>query len=85
MHEAHNAKVHDLQAEHDKAFKALKESLDASLSKSEELQQEISRKAMEIKYLEQEQEESSDQITRYVWSSSETGFLPSNAFICSFI
>jgi len=64
MHEAHNAKVHDLQAEHDKAFKALKESLDASLSKSEELQQEISRKAMEIKYLEQEQEESSDQITR---------------------
>ena len=66
MHEAHNAKVHDLQAEHDKALKALKESLDASLSTSKELQEEVSRKAMEIKLLEQEQDDSSDQITRYV-------------------
>jgi hypothetical protein len=66
LHEAHNAKVHDLQAEHDKALEALKESLDASLSKSEELQEEVTRRAMEIKLLEQEQDDSSDQITRYV-------------------
>ena len=66
MHEAHNAKVHDLQAEHEKALKALKESLDASLSKSAELRQEVTRKTMELNYLEQEQEESTDQITRYV-------------------
>jgi conserved oligomeric Golgi complex subunit 6 len=66
MHEAHNAKVHDLQAEHEKALKALKENLDASISKSEELQEEVTRKAMEIQLLEQEQEDSSDQITRYV-------------------
>ena len=55
MHEAHNAKLHDLQAEHDKATKALKESLDASLSKADDLKQEVDRKAMEIQYLEQEQ------------------------------
>jgi len=66
MHEAHNAKLHDLQAEHDKALKAVKESLDASMSKTDELTQEVARKAMEIQYLEQDQDESQDQITRYV-------------------
>lgn len=66
MHEAHNAKVHDLQAEHDKALKAVKENLEASLSKADELQQEVARKTMEIQYLEQEQDDSQDQITRYV-------------------
>lgn len=66
MHEAHNAKMHDLQAEHDKALKAVKESLELAQTKAEELQQEVARKTMEIQYLEQEQEESSDQITRYV-------------------
>jgi len=64
MHEAHNAKVHDLQAEHDKALRALKESLDASLSRSEELQEEVARKEMEIRLLEQEREDNVDQITR---------------------
>ena len=68
MHEAHNAKVHDMQAEHDKALRALKDSLDASISKSEELQDDVARKTMEIQLLEQEQDESSDQITRYVGS-----------------
>ena len=66
MHEAHNLKMYDLQAEHDKAIKALQEELKTSNAKSEELQEEISRKAMEIKYLEQDQEESHEQITRYV-------------------
>jgi DNA repair exonuclease SbcCD ATPase subunit len=74
MHEAHNAKVHDLQAEHDKALKAFKESLEASQSKAKELQEEVSRKTMEIQYLEQEQEESADQITRYVFGFKTLSF-----------
>lgn len=65
MHEAHNAKMNDLQAEHEKAIQRFKGDLEASLSKAEELQQEVTRKAMEIQYLEQEQDESADQITRY--------------------
>ena len=66
LHEAHNAKMHDLQAEHARALRALREELDISLAKADELQQEVARKAMEIQYLEQDQEESQDQITRYV-------------------
>ncbi|EKM61154.1 uncharacterized protein PHACADRAFT_247574 [Phanerochaete carnosa HHB-10118-sp] len=66
MHEAHNLKLYDLQAEHDRAMRALKEELEAVLNKADELNQEVARKAMEIQYLEQEQEESQDQITRYV-------------------
>ena len=66
LHEAHNAKMHDIQAEHDRAIRALREELDISMAKADELQQEVARKAMEIQYLEQDQEESSDQITRYV-------------------
>ncbi|KZP10531.1 hypothetical protein FIBSPDRAFT_801088 [Athelia psychrophila] len=64
MHEAHNAKLNDLQAEHEKALKAVKEELETHQSKGEDLQQEVGRKAMEIQYLEQEQEESTDTITR---------------------
>lgn len=66
LHEAHNAKIHDVQAEHDRAIRALREELEISRVKADELQQEVSRKAMEIQYLEQDQEESQDQITRYV-------------------
>ena len=58
--------MHDIQAEHDRAIRALREELDISMAKADELQQEVARKAMEIQYLEQDQEESSDQITRYV-------------------
>ncbi|KAF8912998.1 hypothetical protein CPB84DRAFT_499192 [Gymnopilus junonius] len=64
MHEAHNLKVYDLQAGHDKAIKAAKEDLDAAFIKISELQQDLARKAMEIQYLEQDQEESQEQITR---------------------
>ncbi|KAF8634488.1 hypothetical protein AX15_000926 [Amanita polypyramis BW_CC] len=63
-HEAHNLKLYDLQAEHDKAMKALQEQLKVSEVKAEELQQEVARKAMEIQYLEQDQEENQEQITR---------------------
>lgn len=64
MHEAHNAKLHDLEASHEKVIKNFKDDLEASHSKIDELQQEVARKAMEIQYLEQEQDESSDQFTK---------------------
>lgn len=66
MHEAHNLKLYDLQAEHDRAMRAVKDELEAALSKADELNQEVARKAMEIQYLEQDQDENQDQITRYV-------------------
>jgi chromosome segregation ATPase len=77
MHEAHNLKMHDLQAEHDKAVKALKIELEASESRTTEVQQELDRKAMEIEYLEQEQEENQEEITRYV------GFFRWKSFIAA--
>jgi DNA repair exonuclease SbcCD ATPase subunit len=66
LHEAHNLKIHDLQAEHDRAIRVLKEELEASREKASEVQRDVDRRVMEIQYLEQEQEESQDQITRYV-------------------
>lgn len=66
LHEAHNLKVHDLQAGHERAIKALREQHEIALAKADELQQEVARKAMEIQYLETDQDESQDQITRYV-------------------
>ncbi|KAK2461656.1 hypothetical protein APHAL10511_006119 [Amanita phalloides] len=64
MHEAHNLKLYDLQAEHDSAIRVVQEELKAAQLKAEELQDEVSRKAMEIKYLEQDQEDSQEQISR---------------------
>jgi conserved oligomeric Golgi complex subunit 6 len=75
MHEAHNLKMYDLQAEHEKVMKALKLELEASDSRVEEGRQEVERKMMEIQYLEQDQEESQEQITRYV------GFFRFKSFI----
>lgn len=66
LHEAHNLKIHDLEAEHDKATKAAKEELMEASKKIKELEQEVSRKAMEIQYMQQEQEESEEKITQYV-------------------
>jgi len=66
MHEAHNLKIHDLHAEHEKAMKLAKDELEEALTKVVELQQDLARKAMEIQYLEEEQDESQEQITRYV-------------------
>jgi conserved oligomeric Golgi complex subunit 6 len=66
MHEAHNLRRNDLQAEHDKEIRALQEQLDAMRSRANEVEQDLDRKKMEIMYLEQDQEESQDQITKYV-------------------
>lgn len=66
MHEAHNLKLYDLQAVHDKELRAMKEELENALAKADDLNHQLERKTMEIQYLEQDQEDSQDQITRYV-------------------
>lgn len=75
MHEAHNLKVHDLQAEHEKAVKGVKEELGASENTVDELKADVARKAMEIQYLESEQDEQNDRITRYECSIFQIRFL----------
>ncbi|KAJ7630802.1 hypothetical protein FB45DRAFT_867140 [Roridomyces roridus] len=66
MHEAHNLRLGDMQAEHEKALKALREELAMSESKVGELTAEVDRKSMEIKYLEDDQEENQTKIERQV-------------------
>lgn len=66
VHEAHNLKLYDLQAEHDRRLLQMQKELDEVRSTADTLNQELSRKNMEIQYLEQDQEENQDQITRYV-------------------
>ena len=66
LHEAHNLKINDLQAQHDKSMRALQEQVDAAVAKADDMEQDLARKKMEIMYLEQDQEENQDQITRYV-------------------
>ena len=75
MYEAHNLKMGDLQAEYEKQLKELREDLEAASGKTKELEAEVSRKAMEISYLEQEQEETNDTITRYVRLFGFKGFI----------
>lgn len=65
-HEAHNLKMHDLQAEHDRVVRGLGMEVETLQGRLDEVQQDVARKSMEIQYLEQEQEESQDSITRYV-------------------
>lgn len=66
LHEAHNLKIYDLQAEHEKALNALRKEAELANFRVGELEQEVGRKAMEIQYLEQDQDESQEQISRYV-------------------
>lgn len=66
VHEAHNAKMLDQQDEHVRAVRRLQEEIDTLQNRLEGVQTDLARKNMEIQYLEQEQEESQDSITRYV-------------------
>lgn len=66
LHEAHNLKVHDLEAQHERAVQDLRGELNSAVTRTGELQNEIDRKTMEINYLESETEEKDDTITRYV-------------------
>ena len=64
LHEAHNLKIHDIQAEHDKEIGLVKAELETAFGKIAGLEDDISRKTMEIHYHEQEREEQQEQITR---------------------
>lgn len=66
LHEAHNMKLHDLEAQHERTVTSLRSELDETVSRTDELQNEVGRKSMEINYLETEAEEKEDTITRYV-------------------
>ena len=77
LHEAHNLKIYDLQAEHEKALNALREEVGVAEFRVGELEQEVGRKAMEIQYLEQDQDESQEQISRYVRFFGVKGFVGS--------
>lgn len=66
LHEAHNLKLGDLQAEHEKAVKAMQRQLEEAQKKIEELNTDVSRKAMELQFMESEQDEQAEAVTRYV-------------------
>lgn len=66
LHEAHNLKIHDLQASYDKALEGLKFELEATRAKADELKAELEHKGMEMRFYENNQEENEDLITRYV-------------------
>lgn len=66
VHEAHNLKLGDLRADHDKSTKGLQKQLEDAQKKIGELGAEVSRKAMEIQFMESEQDEQSEDVTRYV-------------------
>ena len=74
LHEAHTLKIYDLQAEHENALNALREATELRVG---ELEQEVARKAMEIQYLEQEQDENQENISRYVRFFGVKGFVGS--------
>lgn len=66
LHEAHNLKMNDLEAAHEKAMKLLREELEASRNQIGDLTKEVAHKDMEIGYMRTDQEESDETITRYV-------------------
>jgi hypothetical protein len=66
LHEAHNLKVHSMEASHRKAILELEASLEQSLKCKEELQSAAERRDMEMHFLTTENEENADRIKRYV-------------------
>lgn len=75
LHEAHTLKIRDLQAAHEKGLQALKDELEAAQSREDELKQDVARKAMELQYIEQEQDEGQEEITRYALLSTHYSWL----------
>ena len=48
MHEAHNLKLGDLQAQHERELRAVRDELDRALAMADDLNRQISQKNMEI-------------------------------------
>jgi hypothetical protein len=66
MHEAHTLKMNDLAAAHERTLQAMQDELEAANARAKEFEQDVERHKLEIVYLEQDQDEKDDQITRYV-------------------
>lgn len=72
LHEAHNLKMHTMEAEFQKRIADLTHSLEIAVAKADELETESERKDMRLHFLEKDQDESQDRIQRYVnlWTST---------------
>ena len=84
LHEAHNLKLGDLEAEHHKAVLGLRKSLDSASEEMNGLRQDVEHRQLEINFLEQESAEKDDTITRYVKSLNKLilSRFPLPNFIC---
>lgn len=66
LHDAHNAKMIDLEAQHEEAVRGLAEERDIASVRSSELSDAVDRKTFENELLERENTEKDDTISRYV-------------------
>lgn len=66
LHEAHNLKVIDLEAQHTKSVRNLTEERDSAHSRSTELTDALERKDFENNLLQQDNDDKEDMISRYV-------------------
>lgn len=66
LHQAHNMKMNDIQAEHEKKLREVMEELEVATKRAKDLESEVSQKNLEISFMEQDQEESTNTIARYV-------------------
>lgn len=68
MHEAHNLKLHTVDAEHRQVLQLMSNSIEQLIRDKEELRSAAERREMEIHFLSTENEENADRIKRYVIS-----------------
>lgn len=66
MHEAHNLKLYDLEASHEKVVKELNEKLEAAINHGEEMQAQAEQFKMEVTFVEQSAEDADNEIKQYV-------------------
>ena len=66
LHEAHTLKMRDLEAQHETYARSMQGDLESANGRVNELSEEVSRRSMEVRYLEADMEEKDDTITRCV-------------------
>jgi conserved oligomeric Golgi complex subunit 6 len=67
LHQAHTLKIHDLQSQFEKEIKALQEGREQLLNDIDKLNNDVARKAMEVQYLEADQDEHHEEVQRCVF------------------
>lgn len=75
MHEAHNLKVHTMEAEHRQVLQVMSSSREQLIRDNDELRSAAERREMEMHFLTTENEENADRIKRYVISHNSFVFL----------